>query len=82
MELFRDENYEPKEPTEFDLFEAMDRTSLIFHHLETALLNHPGLDDNQSMQAQQAFQLLFDIYQQAGKRFFDTQKDDKDSTQG
>ena len=85
LELFRDEEFETdRVANEFDLFEAMDRASQVFEHLERALYNHPGLDEEQAHMADQAFGLLFEIYQRAGAKFFDTQenKDDKDSTQG
>ncbi|HEY6436659.1 MAG TPA: hypothetical protein VIY47_08715 [Ignavibacteriaceae bacterium] len=73
-ELFRDDEFDfTKDPDEFELFEAMDRTSLVFNHLEAALYNHVGLNASQAQKAQQAFELLFDIYQTAGARFFETQ---------
>jgi hypothetical protein len=75
VELFRDDEFDfTKDPSEFDLFEAMDRTSQVFQQLESALHNHVGLNLEQAEKAQQAFQLLWDIYQIAGERFFETQK--------
>ena len=79
IELFRGEEFDAdKIPDQFDLYEAMDRSSLIMNQLETALYNHPGLDEEQAKMAHDAFQLLFDIYQRAGSRFFDTQEQEEE----
>jgi hypothetical protein len=83
-DLLRDEDFEDRMPTKWDLFEIMDRTSVQMNQLHDSLCNHVGLNEEQARMAQQAFKLLFDIYQIAGTRFFDAteDEDDKNSTQG
>ena len=84
FEFLRDDDYQAAEPTKWDLFEAMDRTSVQMNQLSDVLCNHRGLNDEQAKKAAQAFSLLFEIYQTAGERFFEATKDedDKDSTPG
>jgi len=79
-DFLRDEEFEDKIPTKYDLFEAMDRSSCLMRQVEDSLHNHPGLNEDQARKASQAFSLLFDIYQVAGARFFEMTKNDKDST--
>lgn len=76
LELLRDDNYENRPATKWDLFEAMDRVSTQMNQLHDSLCNHQGLNDEQARKASQAFSLLFDIYQTAGARFFEATKDE------
>jgi len=76
-DILRDEDYESREPTKWDLFEAMDRTSIIMRQLDDALNNHVGFDEDQAKKAYQAFGLLFDIYQTAGAKFFSATENEK-----
>jgi hypothetical protein len=77
QDILRDENYEYRVPTKWDLFEVMDRSSTIVRQFEDALNNHVGFNDDQARKAYQAFSLLFDIYQSAGARFFEATKDEE-----
>lgn len=76
QDILRDEDFEFREPTKWDLFEAMDRASIIMRQLDDALNNHVGLNEDQARKAYQAFGLLFDIYQTAGARFFEETRDE------
>jgi hypothetical protein len=76
LDLLRDDEFENKPPTKWDLFEAMDRTSSLMSQVENSLHNHSGLNEEQARMAQDAFVLLFDIYQIAGARFFEMTKDE------
>jgi hypothetical protein len=84
LDLLRDDEFENKPPTKWDLFEAMDRVSVQMNQLSDSLNNHPGFNEDQAKKASQAFSLLFDIYQIAGKRFFEATEgdDDKNSPPG
>jgi len=76
LDLLRDDEFKNKPPTKWDLFEAMDRTSSLMKQVEDSLHNHPGLNEEQARMAQEAFVLLYDMYQIAGVRFFEMTKDE------
>ncbi|HEY6437595.1 MAG TPA: hypothetical protein VIY47_13465 [Ignavibacteriaceae bacterium] len=80
LEIFRDEDFDSEKVlTKYDYFEAMDRTYIVFRQLDDLLYNHQGFSVEQARMAQQAFELLFEIYQQAGRKFFDFTENDKNS---
>ena len=64
-------------PTKWYMFEVMDRASMLLNHIDDALCNHPGLDEEHARKAQQAMNLIMDIYQYAGVRFFEMTKDEE-----
>ena len=74
-ELFRDQDFESdKVPDQFDIFEAMDRASIVLSHLNDALYNHIGLNEEEARLANTAHKALFDLYQSLGNKFFTEQE--------
>jgi hypothetical protein len=49
-------------------FEIMDRTWMVMEHLSHAVLEHPKLDKTNKKRLNKAYQLLFDVYQDAGSK--------------
>ena len=68
-DLFRDDNFDTTIiPDKWYYFEVLDRSHILANHLENALFNHPGLDEEYSRKAQQAMSLIREIYQYAGNK--------------
>lgn len=51
---------------DLDNFEIMDRTWMVMEHLSNAVLEHPKLTKKNKKKLDKAYQLLFDVYQDAG----------------
>jgi len=78
LDILRTDDFDTNHvPTKWDLFEAMDRTSILMNNLSDALSDLPGLNEEEARKASQAFSLLFDIYQSVGARFFEMTKDEE-----
>lgn len=77
MDLLRSEDFDNTVvPDKFLYFEVMDRTHILCNHIEAALGDHPGLDEEHSAMALQASELLAEIYQWAGHKMGEVTKDD------
>jgi len=53
---------------DLDNFEIMDRTWMVMEHLAHAVLEHPKLNKKDKKRLNKAYQLLFDVYQDAGSK--------------
>lgn len=68
-DLYRDEDFDSlRNPTEWDYFEAMDRTSVIMTMFEHSIYNHVGLDTNEAELAREISDKLFQLYQSLGAK--------------
>ena len=77
MDLLRSEEFDKDVvPDKWFYFEVMDRTHILCNHIEVALGDHPGLDEEHSAMALQASELLAEIYQWAGRKMGEVTKDD------
>ncbi len=77
MDLLRSENFdETVIPDKWLYFEVMDRTHILCTQLESALGDHPGLDEEHAAMALRASELLAEIYQWAGHKLIEVSKDD------
>ncbi len=75
LDILRDSNFEPElVPDKWYYFEVMDRASMLLNHIDAAFCNHPGLDEEHARKAQQAIDLIMEIYQYAA-RSMDEQED-------
>jgi hypothetical protein len=52
-------------------FEIMDRCHVLMETIETHLLTHPAVDQENEERIQIALENLFDVYQWAGKKHLD-----------
>jgi len=78
LDLLRTDDFDTTYvPTKWDLYEAMDRSSILINNISDALNNHPGLNEEESRKASRAFSLLFEIYQSTGATFFEMTKDEE-----
>jgi hypothetical protein len=69
LDLLRSENFDGTiVPDKWYYFEIMDRTHMLCNHIETALGDHPGLDEEHAAMALQASMLIGEIYQWAGRK--------------
>ena len=76
MDLLRSENFDKDVvPDKWLYFEIMDRTHILCNHIEVALGDHPGLDEEHSAMALRASELLAEIYQWAGRKMGEVSDD-------
>lgn len=53
---------------DLDNFEIMDRTWMVMCHLNDALYDNPIVPKKTKKKIKKAYQLLFDVYQEAGSK--------------
>lgn len=77
MDLLRSEEFDKDVvPDKWLYFEIMDRAHMLCNHIDTAFMDHPGLDEEHSAMASQAIQLIGEIYQWAGRELDKVTKDE------
>jgi hypothetical protein len=69
MDLLRSDEFDSTiVPDQFMYFEVMDRAHMLCTHIDAALGDHPGLDEEHSAMALKANELIAEIYQWAGRK--------------
>jgi len=69
LDILRDENFDSTiVPDKWYYFEVMDRSHMLMSHISEAYCNHPGLDEEHARKAQQALDIIMEIYQYAGRQ--------------
>lgn len=74
LDILRDENFDSTiVPDKWYYFEIMDRSHMLMNHIYEAYCNHPGLDEEHARKAQQALDIIMEIYQYAGRNTYISQ---------